>query len=102
MGHFARECHASRECMFIVKKMEIGEETEGATTGGADRPPKTPTGTDTKNTKEEEATAVTGAEVALPNIRRIERTVLAIVTKRGRKNTDEVTLPTLEDDGTVE
>ena len=89
--------------MFIVKKMEIGiEETEGATTGGADRPLKIPTGTDTKNTREEEATAVKGEEVALPNIRRIENTVLVIATKRGRKNIDEVTLPTLEDDGTVE
>ena len=73
------------------------EAVEEAITGGVDLPLRIPTGEDTKNTREEEVTAAT--EVVLLSLRRIGSTVLAIVTKRGRKNTEEVILRTLEDDG---
>ena len=75
------------------------EEIEEAIAEGVALPLKTHTDEDTKSTKEEEATAATGTEVALQSQRKIENTDLAIETKRGRKNTEEAFLLILEDDG---
>ena len=100
MGHFARECHQSRECKFLLKKMVVEEED---IIGEVVLHLRILTDADIKDTKEEEATAVTEIGVALLK-RKIASTVLATVTKRGRKSIIEeaILLMRVEDDGTME
>ena len=101
MGHFARECHTSRDCKFLLKKMVVEEEE--AIVVEVVLHQRTRTDTDIKSTtKGEEVTAVTETGVALLNTKRIVSAVLATVTKRERKSTEEAFLRIREDDGTME
>ena len=86
---------------FCLKKM-VAEEEE-AIVAEVVLHRRTHTDTDTKSTtKGEEATVVTETGVALLNTRRIVSAVLATVTKRERKSTEEAFLRNREDDGTME